>query len=128
MPKTSKSNTSNNHDHGVVLDRFEDVGGYTISFVEFRENVDATALLKGCPDDRCQCPHWGYVLSGALTLKYAGGPEVYEAGDAFYWPPGHVPIKHQPGTEIVMFSPTAELRAVEAVMMKNMKAMQAGAG
>ena len=52
--------------------------------------------------------------------------EVFEAGDAFYTPPGHVPVKHEPGTEIVLFSPAEELRKTEAVMMKNMQAMQAG--
>jgi hypothetical protein len=34
-------------------------------------------------------------------------------------------VKHEPGTELVMFSPTDELRATEAVMQKNMQAMQA---
>ena len=61
-----------------------------------------------------------------MTFEYAGDDEVYEAGDAFYSPPGHVPVKHEPGTEIVMFSPTHELRATEEVMRQNMQAMQAG--
>jgi ribosomal protein L16 Arg81 hydroxylase len=55
------------------------------------------------------------------------GDEVYEAGDAFYTPPGHVPVQHEPGTEFVWFSPSDELRAAEAVMLKNMQAMQDGA-
>ena len=79
---------------------------------------------KGLPDDRCQCPHWGYVISGAVTFRYADREEVFEAGDAFYMPPGHVPVKHEPGTEFVQFSPTEELRRTEAVMERNMKAMQ----
>jgi mannose-6-phosphate isomerase-like protein (cupin superfamily) len=82
--------------------------------------------MKGLPDDRCQCPHWGYVVNGALTFRYADREEVFEAGDAFYTPPGHVPVKHEPGTEIVLFSPAEELRKTEAVMMKNMQAMQTG--
>jgi hypothetical protein len=32
---------------------------------------------------------------------------------------------HEAGTELVMFSPAEELRKTEAVMMKNMQAMQA---
>jgi len=51
---------------------------------------------------------------------------VYEAGDAFYIPPGHVPVANEPGTEFVWFSPTEELRAAEAVMIKNMQTMQNG--
>jgi hypothetical protein len=81
-------------------------------------------MLKGAPDDRCQCPHWGYVIKGRMTFRYADREEIFEAGDAWYTPPGHVPIKHEPGTEVVMFSPAAELRATEEVMMKNMQQMQ----
>ena len=92
----------------------------------FVEDIDATPFMKGLPDDRCQCPHWGYVVSGKLTFRYADREEVFEAGDAFYTPPGHVPVKHEPGTEVVFFSPAEELRKTETVMMKNMQAMQAG--
>jgi hypothetical protein len=35
-------------------------------------------------------------------------------------------VKHEPGTEIVLFSPAEKLRKTEAVMMKNMEVMQAG--
>jgi uncharacterized RmlC-like cupin family protein len=81
--------------------------------------------MKGLPDARCQCPHWGYVIKGGATSRYADREEVFEAGDAFYTPPGHIPVKHEPGTEVVIFSPTEELRKIEAVMMKNLQAMQA---
>jgi cupin domain len=109
-----------------VVDRSDQLEGYTVNFISFREYIDATPLMRGLPDDRCQCPHWGYVVNGKLTFRYADREEVFEAGDAFYTPPGHVPVKHQPGTEVVLFSPAEELRKTEAVMMKNMQAMQAG--
>jgi quercetin dioxygenase-like cupin family protein len=70
-------------------------------------------------------PALGYVLRGAVTFRYADGEELCEAGDAFFIPPGHVPVKHAPGTEIVIFSPTEELRVTEAAMERNMKEMQA---
>ena len=89
------------------------------------QDIDGTPLLKGLPDDRCQCPHWGYVVKGRMTFRYADRDEVYEAGEAFYTPPGHAPVKHEPGTEIVMFSPADELRKTEAVMTQNMQAMHA---
>jgi hypothetical protein len=126
MPKVSKNTTTRGGDYGQVVDRADQLDGYAVSFVEFREDIDATPLLKGLPDDRCQCPHWGYVLGGRVTFTYADHEEVFEAGDAFYTPPGHIPVKHLPGTEIVMFSPAAELQKTEAVMMKNMQAMQGG--
>jgi glyoxylate utilization-related uncharacterized protein len=126
MPKVSKDDIEHVDDFGPVLDRHQDVDGYTISFTAFREDIDATPLLKGAPGDRCQCPHWGYVIEGKITFRFADRDEVLEAGDAFYVPPGHVPVKHEPGTEVVMFSPAQELQKTEAVMMKNMQAMRAG--
>jgi hypothetical protein len=125
MPKVSKDSATQGGEFGPVTDRNDQVEGYTINFTSFHEDIDATPLMKGLPDDRCQCPHWGYVISGAVTFRYADREEVFETGDAFYTPPGHVPVKHQPGTEIVFFSPSAELRETDAVMMKNMQAMQA---
>ena len=86
--------------------------------------MDQTPLLKGMPDDRCQCPHWGFVTKGSLTFRFADHEEVFEAGDAFYLPPGHVGVGNEPDTEYVQFSPSAELREVSAVIMKNMQEMQ----
>jgi hypothetical protein len=123
MPKVSKDSASQAVDHGPVMDRFEQLDGYTVNFVTFRQDIDATPLLKGLPDDRCQCPHWGYVVKGRLLYRFGDREEAFEAGDAFYAPPGHVPVGTEPGTEIVQFSPTEELRDVEVVMAKNMQAM-----
>ena len=126
MPKVSKQSAAQVEDHGPVEDRHDDIDGYTVSFVSFREDIDATPLLKGLPDDRCQCPHWGYLTKGRVTFRYGDRDEVFEAGDAFYTPPGHIPVQHDPGSEMVLFSPAQELRETEAVMAKNMQALQAG--
>ena len=123
MPKVSKDSASQAVDHGPVMDRSEQLDGYTVNFVTFRQDIDATPLLKGLPDDQCQCPHWGYVIKGRLVYRLGGREETFEAGDAFYAPPGHVPVQHEPGTEIVQFSPTEQLREVETVMARNMQAM-----
>jgi mannose-6-phosphate isomerase-like protein (cupin superfamily) len=88
--------------------------------------MTAVPLMKGLPNDRCQCPHWGYVVNGKMTFRYADREEVFETGDAFYTPPGHIPVQNDPGTEVVMFSPAEELRETEAVLMKNMQEMQVG--
>jgi hypothetical protein len=125
MPKVSRD-SAKVEDHGAVEDRHEDMDGYTVNFVSFRQDIDATPLLKGLPGDRCQCPHWGYVIKGRLTFRFADHDEVYVEGDAFYTPPGHAPVKHEPGTEVVQFSPAEELRETEAVMAKNMEAMRVG--
>ena len=125
MAKVSRDSASGGGDYGPVSDRNEDVGGYTVNFVTFHEDIDATPLLKGLPDDRCQCPHWGYVIKGRLKFRFADHEETIEAGDAFYLPPGHVPFSHEPGTEIVQWSPTEQLNQTDAAIMKNMQALQA---
>ena len=126
MPKVSKESATGGGDYGAVVDRSEELDGYTVNFVQFNQDIDATPLLKGLPDDRCQSQHWGYVISGRLHMRFADHEETFEAGDAFYLPPGHVPFKHEPGTLLVQFSPTEQLRQTEAVMEKNMQAMHAG--
>jgi hypothetical protein len=123
MPNVSKDSAAHVDDHGVVEDRHEDIGGYTVNFLSFREDADGTPMLRGLPDDRCQCPHWGYVLKGRLTYRFADHEEIFEAGDAFYLPPGHVPLADA-GTEFVQFSPAGELKTVAAAMMRNAQAMQ----
>jgi hypothetical protein len=98
----------------------------TVNFVTFREDIDHTALLRGLPDDRCRCPHWGYVIKGRLTFRLGDREEIFEAGDAFYAPPGHVPVHTEPGSEVVQFSPADELRRTSEVIMGNLQAMPAG--
>jgi glyoxylate utilization-related uncharacterized protein len=127
MPKVSKDSATGGGDYGPVTDRSEDLDGYTVNFVTFHQDIDATPLMKGLPDDRCQSPHWGYVVNGRITFRFADHEEIVETGDAFYLPPGHVPVSHEPGTTIVQFSPTDELQATEEAIQRNMQAMQAGA-
>ena len=122
MPKVSKESATQGGDYGAVLDRFEEVEGYTLSFVSFREDIDATPLYKGLPDDRCQCPHLGYVLKGKVKFTFADGrEEVYEAGEAYHAPPGHTPTLYA-GSEIVEFSPTEPLQKTIEVVTRNMEA------
>ena len=44
-----------------------------------------------------------------MTFRFADHEEVFEAGDAFYLPPGHIPTA-EAGTEFVQFSPAEELQ------------------
>ena len=92
MPKVSKESAAHVEDHGPVEDRHEDLDGYTVNFVTIqRGRSTRPRCCTGCPDDSCQCPHWGYVFKGRITFSFADHEEVFEAGDAFYIPPGHVP-------------------------------------
>ena len=121
MPKVSKSDASQVQDMGIVEFRTEELDGFIVEFSSFREDADATQLFKGLPDDRCQSPHWGYVLKGSLTFNYPDHEETYEAGDAYYGPPGHIP-RVTAGTEVVEFSPAEEYRRTQAVLAENLAA------
>jgi hypothetical protein len=124
MPKASKDTASQVADMGVMEGRYEELDGYTVGFETFREDADATPLMKGLPDDRCQSPHWGYVAVGKVTFRYADHDETYEGGDAYYAPPGHVPVVSA-GTEIIEFSPTEEYGRTLEVLTRNLTALQA---
>lgn len=125
MPKVSKESASRSDDYGAVFERAEDLAGYTVNFVGFREDIDATPLYKGLPDDRCQCPHWGYVIKGRVRFTFGDGrEETYEAGDAYYAPPGHTPYLFA-GSEVVEFHPTAKLEELMEVVERNMAATEA---
>jgi hypothetical protein len=99
------------HDVPVVIEgdgvqlRKQPVGDMTVAFVRARKGVDLRPALKGLPDDLCQCPHWGYMIKGALRMHSAGGSTDYRAGEAFYWAPGHAPEILE-DAEYVDFSPT----------------------
>jgi hypothetical protein len=123
MPKASRETASRVADMGVMEGRYEEVGGYTIGFETFREDADAAPLFEGLPDDRCQSPHWGYIVTGKVTFQYADHDEVYERGDAYYAPPGHVPVVTA-GTEVIEFSPTEEYGRTMEVVGRNLAALQ----
>jgi hypothetical protein len=97
--------------NGVEL-RTQEVGGdMSVAFARFPKGTDMGPAVKGLPDDMCQCPHWGYVFKGRLKMRTKEGEEIYEAGQAFYWPPGHVPEALE-DCEYLDFSPTKEFTEV----------------
>jgi hypothetical protein len=125
MLKVSRESATQGGDFGPVVDRSDRVEDYTVGFTSFAENIDATPLMKGLPGEQCHSPHWGYVFTGSMTFRFPDRDEVFEAGDAFYTPPGHVQVATAPGTEILMFSPTDALRETDAAIKRNMQEMQA---
>ena len=121
MPHISKKTAPVELDIPELEGRYVDLDGYTVAFETFRADVDPAPLFVGLPDDRCQCPHWGIVVSGRLTMRFADHEETYQAGDAYYAPPGHTPVVTA-GTEVVEFSPTPLLQQTMAVLGANMAA------
>jgi hypothetical protein len=118
MPKLSKDSAPSLQDAGPATDRSGDLDDTTVSFVTIRQSHSLASLLQGLPGDSCQCPHWGYLLAGTITVSYADHEETYEAGDAFYMPPGHVPAA-EAGTEFIQFSPRDQLAETLAAMKAN---------
>ncbi|MFD6363714.1 hypothetical protein ACFWFX_28320 [Streptomyces roseolus] len=96
-------------------------GGMSVAFIHLPKGTDMAPALKGLEDDLCQCPHWGYVFRGSIRMRTASGEDVYEAGQAYYWGPGHAPEALE-DTDVVEFSPTEEFTAV----IDHVKAQAAG--
>ena len=84
------------------------LGKISGEYFSLAKGVDTTPLFMGLEGNLCQCPHWGYVLSGKLTTTDAKGvEESVSAKDLFYWPSGHN-VKVNADAEIIMFSPQKE--------------------
>ncbi len=101
-------------------------GDMIVSLERIRAPFDGTEYFKGLPDDRDQCPHWGYVLKGKIRIKYADREEVIQAGDAYYMPPGHIPVIEE-DLEVVEFSPKGDHQKTMEAVARNIAAMQAKA-
>ena len=122
MPRTSRDTAS----EAVVTDGFEVrlehlEAGYSVCFESHTSDADLADLFRGLPDDRAQLPRWGYVIEGKVGFRFADREEIYEAGDAYYVPPGHTPV-HYAGAEIVEFSPTEILGETIPTVMRNLEA------
>jgi hypothetical protein len=98
--------------------RFEDWAGMTIAFEHATKGQDASAMVKGLPDDRCQAPHWGYLFSGRVTVDYGDREETIEAGQAYYIAPGHRITFHE-DSEALEFTPTDELEKTFDAVRRN---------
>lgn len=85
-----------------------ELGAISGEYFSLSAGIDTTPLFEGLEGDLCQCPHWGFVLSGQLTTTDADGArETVTANDLFYWPSGHN-VKVDADAEFVMFSPQRE--------------------
>ncbi len=110
-------------DSGGVVIRLTEWGEMNVALQTFPIGLDTAPIFKGLPDDRCQTPHWGYVLSGRVRVRYADREEIIEAGDAYYLAPGHT-TRFEEDTELVEFSPQGEYQKTLEVAQRNVAAMQ----
>ncbi len=88
----------------------------------YTDHADLSPFFKGLPDDRCQSPHWGYVIKGRLVYHTADRDIEITDGEAYYVGAGHTP-EIFPDTEIVEFSPTSDFERTMEVVTKNMEAL-----
>lgn len=97
-------------------------GEMVVGYLELPAGTDFTPLFEGLPDDACHCPHWGYVLEGAVHLRYTDGTEeVTGAGEVFHWPPGHTAWVEEE-TAFIEISPEKEFEEVSDHVARKMEA------
>lgn len=122
MPKVSRKTASHTVELQGLEVRLEHLqGGYSVCFEKHTADAELADLFRGLPENRCPLPRWGYVLKGKVTFRFDSRSETFEAGDAYYVPPGHIPVHHA-GAEIVEFSPTDVLGKTMDVVMENLRA------
>ena len=98
--------------------RLADWGGITVAFEKAHAGQDASALLEGLPDGRCQAPHWGFLFSGRIVVDYGGREETIVGGEAYYVAPGHK-LTFLEDSEALEFTPTAELEKTFEAVRRN---------
>jgi len=124
MPRTTKLEAPVMFDEAEIEGRYVQLDGYTVGYETHKVDIDPGPLFQGLPGDRCQCPHWGVVTKGKMVFRYEDHDETFEAGDAYYGSPGHLPLLFA-GTEVIEFSPSVELQQTMAVVGQNLEAMKA---
>jgi len=95
-----------------------DWDGMRVVIMKVLAGTDFAPLLKGLPDDRCPCPHWGYVLKGRLRIEDGDGQYAIETGDVFYLPPGHTEFA-EVDSECFEVSPSTLNQTVVDAVRKN---------
>ncbi len=95
-----------------------EAGGMTIALERWNAGLDTAEWFAELPGGACQEPHWGYCLSGALTMRYVDGrTEVITAGDAYYIRPGHN-AHIDADVELVEFTLTGDAPGINTVELE----------
>ena len=121
MPKASRNTASET----VTVDGFDGryqrfEGAYTVASRATRPTRTLRSSFEACPTTAASAPT-GATLRAAILFRYADREETYEAGEAYYAPPGHTPVCFA-GTELIEFSPTDAHDETTAVLVENMRA------
>jgi hypothetical protein len=93
--------------------RAEQWGDMVVGLATPSGPLDCTERYKqgGLPGGVCVCPHYGYVFEGSIRAVYPGTDwpdEVATAGEAYFFPAGHVLI-YPEATRSLEFNPAFAL-------------------
>ncbi len=108
---------------GAVVCRHIQWGDMNIAYKAVPRGLDVKPLLRGLPNNRCQCPHWGYLFRGRMRVMYQDREEVVNAGDLYYAAPGHIEIVEE-DSELVEFSPRGPYLKMVEVILRNVEALE----
>lgn len=94
---------------GQVLPMIDGWGGLAVDINTAPAGSDFTPLLEGLENDKCQVPHWGYVVKGSVRIIYEDdSEEIFAEGEAFFMKPGHTAVVLE-DLKLVSFSPENEM-------------------
>jgi hypothetical protein len=104
--------------------RMTDFGEWRVAFERMPAHFPPDeSVFQGLPDDRCQCPHLGVLLTGAFKVIDAdGNEEIVRAGEAYSLAPGHFVQTLEP-VELVEFSPVEEHDRTMQAVARNLAAV-----
>ena len=109
---------------GVVLPMIDGWGGMAVDINKAPAGTDFSPLLEGLENDKCQVPHWGYIIEGAVRIIYENGEEdLFSEGEAFFMKPGHTAIVEK-DLLLVSFSPEHGMHDLADHLDKKVAEMQ----
>jgi hypothetical protein len=115
----------------AATDRFRSIhwGDMEVGYTALDHPADITALYEagGFPGKVCQCPHYGYIFEGSIRAVYPDTDipdEVATAGEAYFFPAGHVLIYPEP-TKALELNPAFALQQCMDLTQRAFERMQA---
>ncbi len=109
---------------GEVLPMIDGWGGLAVDINNAPAGSDFTPLLEGLENDKCQVPHWGYVVKGSVRIIYEDdSEEIFAEGEAFFMKPGHTAVVLE-DLKLVSFSPEDEMHELSDHLNMKVAEMQ----
>ena len=90
-------------------------GGMVVARQSCDVDIDTAEIMKALPDATCPCSHWGVVLRGRGSFRWADREFTAGPGDVYFAEPGHV-FAAEAGTELVEFTRADEHARVMAAL------------